>query len=110
MRCSKKAAHGNGPRGKPAASGSVYSLTPESITTTHMNSLELRASLGLAGIYALRMLGMFLILPVFAIYAQTLRGADNHTLIGLALGSYGLTQALLQLPLGMLSDRIGRKR
>lgn len=75
-----------------------------------MNSLELRASLGLAGIYALRMLGMFLILPVFAIYAQTLRGADNHTLIGLALGSYGLTQALLQLPLGMLSDRIGRKK
>lgn len=75
-----------------------------------MNSLELRASLGLAGIYALRMLGMFLILPVFAIYAQTLRGADNHTLIGLALGSYGLIQALLQLPLGMLSDRIGRKK
>ncbi|WP_062787122.1 MFS transporter [Aquitalea pelogenes] len=75
-----------------------------------MNSLELRASLGLAGIYALRMLGMFLILPVFAIYAQTLHGADNHTLIGLALGSYGLTQALLQLPLGMLSDRIGRKK
>ena len=75
-----------------------------------MNSLELRASLGLAGIYALRMLGMFLILPVFAIYAQTLLGADNHTLIGLALGSYGLTQALLQLPLGMLSDRIGRKK
>ncbi|KJV25706.1 membrane protein [Aquitalea magnusonii] len=75
-----------------------------------MNSLELRASLGLAGIYALRMLGMFLILPVFAIYAQTLQGADNHTLIGLALGSYGLTQALLQLPLGMLSDRIGRKK
>lgn len=75
-----------------------------------MNSLELRASLGLAGIYALRMLGMFLILPVFAIYAQTLHGADNHALIGLALGSYGLTQALLQLPLGMLSDRIGRKK
>lgn len=75
-----------------------------------MNSLELRASLGLAGIYALRMLGMFLILPVFAIYAQTLHGANNHTLIGLALGSYGLTQALLQLPLGMLSDRIGRKK
>jgi len=75
-----------------------------------MNSLELRASLGLAGIYALRMLGMFLILPVFAIYAQTLQGASNHTLIGLALGSYGLVQALLQLPLGMLSDRIGRKK
>ncbi|WP_227103976.1 MFS transporter [Chromobacterium rhizoryzae] len=75
-----------------------------------MNATELRASLGLAGIYALRMLGMFLILPVFALYAQTLEGADNHTLIGIALGSYGLTQALLQLPLGMLSDKIGRKK
>ncbi|HJV08009.1 MAG TPA: MFS transporter [Chromobacteriaceae bacterium] len=75
-----------------------------------MNSLELRASLGLAGVYALRMLGMFLILPVFALYAQTLQGAHNHTLIGFALGSYGLTQALLQLPLGMLSDKVGRKK
>ena len=75
-----------------------------------MNATELRASLGLSGIYALRMLGMFLILPVFALYAQTLDGAQNHTLIGIALGSYGLTQALLQLPLGMLSDKIGRKK
>ena len=75
-----------------------------------MTALELRASLGLAGIYALRMLGMFLILPVFALYATTLQGADNHTLIGLALGSYGLVQALLQLPLGMLSDKVGRKK
>ncbi|OWY40646.1 MFS transporter [Xenophilus sp. AP218F] len=75
-----------------------------------MNATELRASLGLAGIYALRMLGMFLILPVFALYANTLQGADNHTLIGIALGSYGLTQAILQLPLGMLSDKIGRKK
>lgn len=75
-----------------------------------MTKLELRASLGLAGIYALRMLGMFLILPVFALYAHQLPGGDNPTWIGLALGSYGLTQALLQLPLGMLSDRIGRKK
>lgn len=75
-----------------------------------MTALELRASLGLAGIYALRMLGMFLILPVFALYAETLRGADNHTLIGIALGSYGLVQAMLQLPLGMLSDKVGRKK
>ena len=50
-----------------------------------MNATELRASLGLSGIYALRMLGMFLILPVFALYAQTLDGAQNHTLIGIAL-------------------------
>lgn len=78
--------------------------------TTLMNPLELRASLGLAGVYALRMLGMFLILPVFALYAQTLPGAHSHTAIGIALGAYGLTQAFLQLPLGMLSDRIGRKK
>lgn len=74
-----------------------------------MTPIELRASAGLAGIFGLRMLGMFLILPVFAIYATTLPGGDNHALIGLALGAYGLTQALLQLPFGMASDRFGRK-
>lgn len=74
-----------------------------------MSPLELRASAGLAGLYALRMLGMFLLLPVFALYARHLPGGDDHTLVGLAFGIYGLTQACLQLPLGMLSDRIGRK-
>lgn len=73
-----------------------------------LNSLERRAVGGLAGIFALRMLGLFLILPVFALYAKGLTG---HTafLAGLALGVYGLTQAILQIPLGMLSDRVGRK-
>jgi MFS family permease len=75
-----------------------------------MSPLELRASIGLASIYGLRMLGMFLILPVFAIYAEQLPGGANHVLIGLALGMYGLTQAILQLPFGMASDRFGRKR
>ena len=75
-----------------------------------MSPFEMRASLSLASIYGLRMLGMFLILPVFAVYAERLPGGDNHTLIGLALGAYGLTQALLQLPFGMASDRVGRKR
>lgn len=65
---------------------------------------------GLAAIYGLRMLGMFLILPVFALHAAHVPGGDNHFLVGLALGAYGLTQALLQLPFGMISDRIGRKR
>lgn len=74
-----------------------------------MSSFELKAAVSLASIYGLRMLGMFLILPVFAIYAERLPGA-NHTLIGLALGMYGLTQALLQLPFGMASDKFGRKR
>lgn len=75
-----------------------------------MNSLELRASLGLAGLYALRLFGIFLILPVFALHAGTLNGSNNTTWIGIALGSYGLTQAVLQLPFGILSDRIGRKK
>ncbi|MDH3514822.1 MAG: MFS transporter [Gammaproteobacteria bacterium] len=78
--------------------------------TDRMSPFEIRASLSLASIYGLRMLGMFLILPVFAIYAERLPGGENHTLIGFALGAYGLTQALLQLPFGMASDRIGRKR
>jgi len=75
-----------------------------------MNPLELRASIGLASIYGLRMLGMFLILPVFAVYAEHLPGGKSHTLIGIALGMYGLTQAILQLPFGMASDHFGRKR
>jgi MFS family permease len=75
-----------------------------------MSPLELRASAALASIYGLRMLGIFLILPVFAIYAEHLPGGENHALIGLALGAYGLTQALLQLPFGMASDHVGRKR
>jgi MFS family permease len=79
------------------------------LETDKMTSVELRASAGLAGIFGLRMLGMFLILPVFAIYASALPGGQNHALIGLALGAYGLTQALLQLPFGMAADRFGRK-
>ena len=75
-----------------------------------MTPFERRASASLASIYGLRMLGMFIILPVFALYATQLPGGHDHTLIGLALGAYGLTQALLQLPFGMLSDRFGRKR
>jgi predicted MFS family arabinose efflux permease len=75
-----------------------------------MNSRELRASLALAGLAGLRMLGMFIILPIFGLYAEQLRGGASHTLIGFALGAYGLTQALLQIPFGGLSDRWGRKR
>ena len=75
-----------------------------------MSPAELRASIGLAGIFGLRMLGMFIILPVFALYAEHLPGGDSHTLIGIALGAYGLTQAVLQIPFGWLSDRLGRKR
>ena len=75
-----------------------------------MTRAEKRAASGLAAIFGLRMLGMFLILPVFALYAEDLPGGDSHTLVGLALGIYGLTQAILMLPFGMASDRIGRKK
>jgi MFS family permease len=56
------------------------------------------------------MLGLFLILPVFAIHAQTIPGGDDLTLVGIALGAYGLTQAMFQIPFGMASDAFGRKR
>lgn len=75
-----------------------------------MSALELRASASLASLFALRMLGLFLILPVFAIHAKGVPGGDNHTLVGIALGIYGITQGLLQIPFGMASDRFGRKR
>ena len=78
--------------------------------TDAMSREEKRASVSLAAIFALRMLGMFLILPVFAIHAHTLPGGDNLTLVGLALGAYGLTQAIFQIPFGMASDAFGRKR
>lgn len=64
--------------------------------------------MGLASLYCLRMLGLFMVLPLFAVYAQELAGATLAS-IGLALGAYGLTQAALQVPLGWLSDQIGRK-
>lgn len=73
-----------------------------------MNAIERRAAWSLASIYALRMLGLFLILPVFALAAEDMPGATPIA-IGLAIGIYGLTQALLQIPGGLLSDRIGRK-
>jgi MFS family permease len=72
-----------------------------------MTPLERRASASLASIYALRMLGLFLVLPVFALEARHYPGGDNPALIGLAMGIYGLTQGLLQLPFGMASDRLG---
>ena len=71
---------------------------------------ERRASIGLAGVFSLRMFGLFVILPVVALYADTLPGGESATLIGLAIGIYGLTQAIFQIPLGRLSDFWGRKR
>jgi len=81
--------------------------TPEN--KNGMTAVERRASTGLASIYGLRMLGLFIILPVFALYAETLPGGESHLLMGIALGAYGLTQAILQIPAGWMSDRYGRK-
>ncbi len=74
-----------------------------------MTSAERRAGISLAAIFALRMLGLFLILPVFAVHAAGIPGGDNLTLVGLAIGAYGLTQACLQIAYGAASDRFGRK-
>ena len=73
-----------------------------------MSSEERRAAASLASVFAFRMLGLFMVLPVLATYGQDLAGA-TPLLIGMAIGAYGLTQAFLQIPFGMLSDRIGRK-
>ena len=80
------------------------SLTPERMTAG-----ERRAAFWLAGVFSLRMLGLFMILPVFALYAEHLRG-NTPALAGLAIGIYGFSQALFQIPFGFLSDRYGRKR
>ncbi len=77
------------------------------LTKSPMNALERRSVAALSALYCFRMLGLFMVLPLLALYADDLRGA-TPALIGLAIGVYGLTQALLQVPLGMLSDRIGR--
>ena len=80
------------------------------VVASKMTPVELRASFSLASIFALRMLGLFLILPVFAIEASKMPGGDDPALIGLTMGIYGLTQAMLQFLYGLASDRLGRKR
>lgn len=73
-----------------------------------MQKQELRAAVSLAAVFSVRMLGLFMIYPVFAVFARQLAGATPYK-IGLALGIYGLSQGLLQMPFGLLSDRVGRK-
>ena len=81
-----------------------------SAPTDRMSPEERRTGASLASIFALRMLGLFLILPVFSVYAKTLPGGDNLALVGFALGAYGLTQAFFQIPYGIASDYFGRKQ
>ncbi|MDB5881383.1 MAG: putative transporter [Ramlibacter sp.] len=75
-----------------------------------MTALERRASGSLAAVFAARMLGLFLVLPVFALEAANYPGGNDAALVGLAMGIYGLTQGILQIPFGLASDRLGRKR
>jgi MFS family permease len=75
-----------------------------------MTPAERKSAFSLASLYALRTLGLFLVLPVFALAARQYPGGQNPALVGLALGIYGLTQACLQIPYGWASDRLGRKR
>jgi MFS family permease len=77
--------------------------------SARMSPEERRAGASLASLFGLRMLGLFLILPVLAVDAHRLSGGTNLTLVGLALGAYGLTQAFFQIPFGMASDHWGRK-
>ena len=94
----------------PALQSAVLLMSALTVTARDpLTAIERRAAASLAAIFGLRMLGMFLILPVFALHAHTLPGGDDHRLVGLALGMYGLTQALLMIPFGMASDRLGRK-
>lgn len=101
----------------PAARFLIVSTTSASPVSTdapaadasRMTPAERRASGSLAAIYALRMLGLFLVLPVFVAEAQSYPGGNDPWLVGLAMGAYGLTQAMLQVPLGIASDRLGRK-
>ena len=84
----------------------IQRITP--LNDQSMTAVERRAVSALSGLFGLRMLGLFLILPVFVLYARELEG-QTPVLVGIALGAYGLTQALFQIPFGMLSDRFGRK-
>lgn len=77
--------------------------------TSPMTLSEKKATWSLASIYALRMLGLFLIMPVLSLFAEQLEGS-TPSLIGMAIGVYGITQALLQIPFGLMSDRYGRKK
>lgn len=78
------------------------------MSATGLNTIEKKAAFSLATVFGLRMLGLFMILPVFAIYGEQLAGYSPIWL-GLAIGAYGLTQAMLQIPMGILSDKFGRK-
>jgi len=86
-------------------------FTPASMTPPErMTADERRSAFSLASIYAMRMLGLFMVMPVFMLEAQHYEGGADMSSVGLAMGVYGLVQAVLQIPFGLAADRIGRKR
>jgi MFS family permease len=93
----------------PADMSTSSATTDSEIADPRFTPAERRSALSLSSLYALRMLGLFLVLPVFALEAAKYPGGDDPALIGLAMGIFGLTQGLLQIPFGMASDRFGRK-
>jgi MFS family permease len=94
---------------RPAVPSATHPVSAIQTDPHRMTASERRASVSLAAIFALRMLGLFIVLPVFALEARRYPGGDDAALVGLAMGVYGLSQALLQIPFGMASDRLGRK-
>jgi MFS family permease len=88
----------------------MSAVSSSDLPADRMSRTEIRATLSLASIFGLRMLGLFLVLPVFAVHAKSLPGGQSAFWIGTALGIYGLTQAFGQIPFGMASDRYGRKK
>ena len=84
--------------------GGLEGIKVAGLTHDGMTTDERRAAFWLAGVFSLRMLGLFMILPVFALYAEHQRG-NTPALAGLAIGIYGFSQALFQIPFGFLSDR-----
>ncbi|WP_042298493.1 MFS transporter [Paraburkholderia bannensis] len=87
----------------------MQTSTSSSAATPGFTASERRATMSLAAIFALRMLGLFMIMPVFSVYAKTIPGGDNLLLVGIALGAYGVTQSLLYIFYGWISDKVGRK-
>ena len=85
-------------------------VTLPTLEESRMLPDERRAAFSLASIYAMRMLGLFMVMPVFMLEARHYEGGDDLSAIGLAMGAYGLVQAVLQIPFGMAADRFGRKR
>jgi MFS family permease len=84
-------------------------MSNASVTSSRMSAPEMRATASLASIFALRMLGLFMIMPVFSVYAKSIPGGDNVLLVGIALGAYGVTQSMLYIFYGWASDKLGRK-